>query len=117
MAKRLKLPKVSVEMRRWCALLEEEVSAWHQVSSRPMFGMLALYRGKKIFAALPRTRAAETETSLLIKLPGARHERLRGASGPGAGWVTFELDSSDDIAEALRWLERAYRKAKGRSRA
>ncbi|MBI1983963.1 MAG: hypothetical protein HYS61_07170, partial [Acidobacteria bacterium] len=77
MAKRLKLPKTNVEMQRWCAVLEQEVSAWPQVNSRPMFGMLAFYRGKRIFAALPRTRAAETASSLLVKLPGARHERLR----------------------------------------
>ena len=77
-----------------------------------MFGMLALYRGRKIFAALPRTRAAETEFSLLIKLPGADHPRLRGASGPGAGWTTFEMNSESEIAEAVRWLERAYQNAK-----
>ena len=112
MAKRIKLPKVNAEMRRWCALLEEEVSAWPQVSSRPMFGMMAFYRGTKIFAALPRTRAAETAFSLLIKLPGVQHVRLKSGSGPGAGWMTFEMNSESDIAEALRWLERAYQKAK-----
>lgn len=80
-----------------------------------MFGMLALYRGKTIFAALPRTRAAHTPSSLLIKLPGVRGARVRGASGPGAGWVTFEMASEADIAEALGWLERAYRQA-GRGR-
>ena len=112
MAKRIKLRKPNAEMQRWCALLEEEVSVWPRVKTRPMFGMLALYRGKKIFAALPRTRAAETEFSLLIKLPGADHPRLGGASGPGAGWTTFEMNSESDIAEALRWLERAYQKVK-----
>ena len=112
MAKRPKLPKTNIEMKRWSALLGEEVSAWLQVSSRPMFGMLALYRGKKIFAALPRTRAAETDSSLLIKLPGVRDARLRRGSGPGAGWVTFEMNSESDIGEALRWLGNAYQKAK-----
>ena len=80
-----------------------------------MFGMLALYRGKSIFASLPRSRGAGTESSMLLKLPGIRHERLRSGSGPGAGWVTFELNSDDDIREALRWLDRAYRQAKDRS--
>ena len=112
MAKRIKLPKTNAEMQRWCALLEAEISVWPQVSSRPMFGMMAFYRGKKIFAALPRTRAAETEFSLLIKLPGVPGARLRSASGPGAGWLTFEMTSPADIAEALRRLERAYQKAK-----
>ena len=112
MAKRIKLPKASAEMQRWSALLEEEISGWPQVSSRPMFGMLAFYRGKKIFAALPRTRAAETDSSLLIKLPGVEHPRLKRGSGPGAGWATFEMSSEADLAEALRWLEVAYQRAR-----
>ncbi len=113
MAKRPRLPKTDAEIERWYTLLVEEVSAWPQVTSRPMFGMLAFYRGKNIFAAVPRTRAAETPFSLLVKLPGVRHERLRNASGPGAGWVTFEMNSSGVTSEALRWLERAYKKARG----
>ena len=113
-AKRPKLPKADVEMQRWCAILEAEVSGWPQVTSRPMFGMLAFYRHKNIFAAIPRTRAPETAFSLLIKLPGVRNERLTGASGPGAGWTTFEMGSSTDIPEALRWLQRAYEKAQRR---
>ena len=108
---RPKLPPVSPEMERWCALLEDEVSGWRQVETRPMFGLLALYRGDRIFAALPKTRAAETANSLLIKLPGVRGERLVAASGPGKGWVGFEMESADDIPEVLRLLQRAYKKA------
>ena len=98
-------------MQRWCAQLESEISGWPDVTSRPMFGMLAFYRAKQIFAAVPRTRAVETPFSLLIKLPGARDERLR-RGGPGASWVTFAMESSTDITEALRWLGRAYQKAR-----
>lgn len=76
-----------------------------------MFGMLALYRADRIFAALPRTRAAESASSILVKLPGVRDDRLRAASGPGAAWVSFEMESAADIPQALRWLERAYAKA------
>lgn len=111
MAQRPKLPKVSPEMQRWSALLEEEVLAWRQVHTKPMFGLLALYRNDRIFAALPKTRAAETANSLLIKLPGVRDERLVAASGPGKGWVSFEMDSSADIPAALHWLQQAYKKA------
>jgi hypothetical protein len=116
MARRPELPETDPDMRRWSSLLEKEVSAWGRVSSRPMFGMLALYRGNSIFAALPRTRAPGTSSSLLVKLPGVAHERLRVASGPGAGWAAFEMDSPADIPEALRWLERAYEKAGTRRR-
>jgi hypothetical protein len=108
---RPKLPPVSLEMQRWCALLEDEVSGWRQVHTKPMFGMVALYRGDRIFAALPRTRAAESANSLLIKLPGVRGDRLSAASGPGKAWVSFEMESSDDISEVLRLLQRAYKKA------
>lgn len=114
MSKRPTLPKADVEMQRWSAVLEDEISTWPRVSSRPMFGMIGFYRGSAIFAALPRTRAAETPFSLLIKLPNTRDDRLGAASGPGAGWVTFEMESENDIPEALRWLERAYDKAKPR---
>jgi len=111
MSQRPKLPKVGPEMERWSALLEDEVSTWRQVHTKPMFGLVALYRGDRIFAALPRTRAAETANSLLIKLPGVRNERLVAASGPGKAWVSFAMESADDIPEVLRLLERAYRKA------
>jgi len=131
-AKRLKLPKTDAEMQRWCAQLESEISKWPEVSSRPMFGMLAFYRARQIFAALPRTRAADTPFSLLVKLPEATlskrsgkpegtsprrsgSQNLRGdrlsRSGPGAAWATFAMESATDIAEALRWLGRAYEKA------
>ncbi len=112
MANRPRLLKIGAEMRRWCALLEEEMSTWPEVTSRPMFGMVAFYRGKNIFAAVPRTRAAETETSLLIKLPAVRAQRPRSSRGPGAGWVSFEMTAARDITAALRRLERAYEKAR-----
>jgi hypothetical protein len=115
-AKRPHLPKADVEMLRWCAELESEIVTWPDVSSRPMFGMLAFYRASQIFAALPRTRAAQTPFSLLIKLPEgtplkrADSQRM-SRGGPGSSWVTFAMTSSTDIAEALRWLGRAYEKA------
>jgi hypothetical protein len=111
MAKRPKLPKTDEDMQRWCSELEAELSGWPYVSSRPMFGLAAYYRRKSIFAAIPRTRAVDTPYSLLIKLPGTRHQRLTSARGPGAGWVTFTLDSPADIAEALKWMKRAYDRA------
>ena len=107
---RPKLVKIDPEMQRWCALLGEEISAWPDVSAKPMFGMTGFYRGKNIFAAIPRTRAPVTARSLIIKLPGVNDTRLKPASGPGSGWVAFELESSNDINEALLWLERAYEK-------
>ena len=108
MAERPKLVKIDAEMQRWCALLGQEVSAWPDVSAKPMFGMTGFYHDQSIFAAIPRTKAAGTARSLLIKLPGVSDIRLKPATGPGSGWVAFELESSNDINEALLWLERAY---------
>ena len=115
MAERPKLFKIDAEMQRWCALLGEEVSVWPEVSAKPMFGMTGFYHGPHIFAAIPRTRAAQTARSVLIKLPGVSDKRLKPGSGPGSGWVTFELESSNDINEALLWLERAYERIRDTS--
>ncbi len=108
MAERPRLFKIDSEMQQWCALLEQELLAWPEVSAKPMFGMIGFYHGKSIFAAIPRTRAAETARTLLIKLPGLDDKRLKRASGPGSGWISYELESANDITEALTWLERAY---------
>lgn len=108
MAERPRLVKIDTEMQRWCALLEQELLTWPEVSAKPMFGLMGFYHNKSIFAALPRTRAAESPRSVLIKLTGVKNKRLKLASGPNSKWVTYELESADDITEALTWLERAY---------
>ena len=112
MSNRPLLPKADVQMQRWSAELASEIATWPRVTSRPMFGMTAFYRGDAIFAALPKTRAPETPFSLLVKMPSARSKRLRPAQGPGAGWRTFEMQSDEDLPTALSWLERAYEKAR-----
>ena len=108
MAERPRLFKSDAEMQRWCVLLEQELLAWPDVSVKPMFGMIGFYHGKNIFAAIPRTRAAESARSLLIKLPAVSGPRLKRASGKDSSWVTYELESENDISDALTWLERAY---------
>ena len=108
MAERPRLFKIDAEMQRWCALLEQELLAWPDVSVKPMFGMIGFYHGKNIFATIPRTRAAESARSLLIKLPAANGKRLKPTSGQDSSWVAYELDSENDITDALAWLERAY---------
>jgi len=114
LGKRPRLPKVDAEMQRWCASLEEELDGWPHVTSKPMFGLQAFYRGKNIFAALPGTRGAETSRSMLIKLPDVTSPRLTQAGGPGKGWMTFSMESVEDVPEALHWLERAYNMAEAR---
>jgi hypothetical protein len=102
-------------MQRWSAALEAEISTWPGVTTRPMFGMIALYRDGLIFGALPRTRALRTPFSVLVKLPGARATRLKTSKGPGAAWKDVALGSVADLPEAIEWFGRAYERARSAS--
>jgi hypothetical protein len=110
-------------MRQWSALLLDEIATWPQVTSRPMFGMTAVYRDGLIFGVLPRTRAMDTAYSVSFKVPAVTAEWKRQLesdsriiAAPGARWISFELESGDDIPAALQWFERAYQAAQRRSR-
>ncbi len=100
------LPKVAEEIKPAIAFLERELSSWPQVAAKPMFGMLAFYRGKQIFAALPRTRALGSSTAIICKLP---KDKTPGT--PGKGWKTIEIVSDGDLREALQILNRSYQQA------
>jgi len=85
-----------------------------------MFGMVALYRGPAIFAALPRTRAMETAWSVSFKLPRVsrtmkqaliQDSRVVGAEERMGKWMSFEVRSPRDVTDALAWFGRAYRQA------
>ncbi|HUC55448.1 MAG TPA: hypothetical protein VMR90_15460 [Candidatus Cybelea sp.] len=124
-SKRPKMPKFFViddEMKELSAMLEQEVSDWPGISKKPMFGYQGLYRGGKIFAALPRSRAMRSPRSIMLKLASAsptilesakKDSRVSSVSGmTGAGWVFFELEEASATKEALGWLNRAYEAAK-----
>ena len=51
---RPKLPRIPEEMRQRSYLVLREILGWPDVSSRPMFGITAVYRGNAIFGVLPR---------------------------------------------------------------
>lgn len=74
---RPKLPAISEEMKAWSAALLSELSGWPRVSTRPFFGLRAVYRGTQIFALLPRTRALETASSIAFKLEKPAPRLLR----------------------------------------
>src|SRR5437763_9311715 len=61
--------KRSPEMQRWAAMLAEELEQWPGVTTKPMFGLTGFYRGKTIFAAVPKTRCLNTPNSVIFKLP------------------------------------------------
>ena len=82
-----------------------------------MFGFTALYRGKRIFAILPRTRGMGSASSLAFKLENAGPRRLAQLQADkrlsttvmlATRWFVFELTSNRDLNDALDWLGRAY---------
>ncbi len=117
-----KLLRVSEEMRQWSAMLEQELGRWPRLMRRSMFGLVCFYRDGVIFAALPRTRALSTPNSIIFKLDPMPPWLLRRAKKDpridsereeaGARWYSFELNSQDDLRDALCWLSRAYEEAK-----
>ena len=100
------MPKASEEVRRFAALLEDEMKRWPGVRTGKMFGMVSVYRGDRIFAFLPATRGLEGANSIMIK-----RERL--AESEGQKWESLEVLSEADLPLALRKLDEAYTKARG----
>lgn len=119
----LRLAPISDQMKAWCAALAAKVSCWPQVEARSFFGFTALYRGKKMFAVLPRTRGMETANALAFKLdtpsPKLRafleeDPRIVSFAEDKERWFTFELSSDADLHGALDWLEKVHRAAGNR---
>jgi hypothetical protein len=117
MRDRPKMPPISEEMKQWSAMLKTEVSGWPQISSKPMFGMMGLYRRKKIFGGLPVTRGFDTPNSVIFRfdpMPGDLEQRALKDSRitPGKRWFSFEVASTGDMRDALWWLNQAYERTK-----
>ena len=116
------MPPISEEMKQWSAMLGQELGGWPQVTSRPMFGMLGLYRRKKIFAALPVTRAVKTANSFIFRFSPMPPDLMKRAVKepridtdrkiPGARWFSYEVGSTADLRDALWWLNQAYKQTK-----
>ena len=117
---RPRLPKITEEMKAWSAALGAEVTTWPGVTTRPMFGLTAVYRARRIFAVLPRTRCMDAPNSIAFKLESAgvriraRAQRDPHISAFGmqtARWLSFEMNCDADLPPALQWLSRAYEAA------
>jgi hypothetical protein len=116
------MPPASEEMKQWSALLGEELGKWPKVTAKPMFGLRGFYRGRKIFAALPVTRAIKNPNSLIFRIKPMPPDLLERAKKepridletrvPGAKWFVFELNSEADFRDALWWISQAYESAK-----
>jgi hypothetical protein len=105
-------------MKEWSAMLQSELNSWPFITTKSMFGFLSFYRRGKIFAALPQTRGFSSSSSLIFKfnpMPPALWKRAQADPRmdtstriPGKGWFSFELNSDNDVRDALFWLNHAY---------
>ncbi len=117
---RLALPAATEEGRRWGTLLMDELRSWPEVTVKPMFGMQGAWRGRRMFAAAPRTRAPGSPQNIMFKLRGApakvlerahRDPRIRLDPATKQCWASFALASDHDLHDVLVWLEQAWRLA------
>lgn len=115
------LVRLPDEMRRIFAMLADELATFPEITTRPMFGFTGFYRRGTIFAAIPRSRAIGSPSSLIFKLNAApervfarlkRDQRITPSEKGMTGWHSFEISAEQDIAAAQQWLAEAWRWAK-----
>lgn len=127
--RRATMKPTSEAARRWADELRQEIEQWPGVAVKRSFGMVLVYRGEIVFAALPGTRALYEEDALLIKFARettalakriAAEKRFaqgtmqqRGNSGKnkkgeGRKWRIYLLREERDVRDAVEWLARAY---------
>ena len=119
---RPRFSRIADEMKQWSAMIGQELNTWPQVKSRPMFGLRGFYRKAKIFAAVPVTRGISSANSIIFKItPMPRDLSRRAMDDPRVDaeselsrkrWHSFEVNSADDLRDALWWLSQAYERAK-----
>lgn len=115
--------------RRWAAALQVELQEWQGVTSKRAFGMVMVYRGDVVFAALPGTRALYEEDAILIKFAsetpslvrriaaekcftaGTMQQSSRKKQGESRKWRIYLLREERDAREAVEWLAEAYKLA------
>jgi len=81
-----------------------------------MFGMIGLYRGRKIFGGLPATRGFDTPNSVIFRfdpMPSNLEQRILQdrRTSPGKRWFSFDVRSAADLRDVLWWLNQAYEAA------
>jgi len=127
--RRSAMKPASEAAKRWADALRVELELWPGVVAKRAFGMLMVYRGATVFAALPVTRALFEEDAILIKFvrenpallkkiaaekrfaAGTMQERGRKKQGEGRKWRIYLLREERDAREAVEWLARAYQLA------
>ena len=112
----------SEELRSLMAAIEIEVSGWPGVRVNSMFGMRSIYRGKKIFALLPKTRSLRIGDAIwmkfgkltpVVKKKISKQPRIEPPQKhTGAQWYTLCGVTPDEYGLAIEWLAIAHRNAK-----
>ena len=132
--KRPPMKVASEAMRAWAEALRTELEPWPGVTLKRAFGMVLVYRGEVVFAALPDTRALYAEDAILVKFAEEKAALVKriaaerrfapgtmGAGGKSKGegrkWRIFLVGEDADVHAAIEWLAEAYRLARaGRGR-
>jgi hypothetical protein len=124
--KRRPMKEPSEALRAWSAALRSEVEQWPQVELKNSFGMVFVYRGEMVFAALPGTKAFYGEDAIMLKfnseprgLAGriaAEPRFVAGAMHTNSGreghkWYLLAMKTDTDVHGAIEWLAEAYRAA------
>jgi hypothetical protein len=93
----------SHEIRELCLILEQEMICWPGVEVGHVFGTLAFYHRKVMFAMLPDKRSLDSSDAIsFIAAPD-------GEANRAVKWQTFELTDRSLINSALLSLQKAYR--------
>lgn len=124
--RRARMKTTSAAAQRWAEGLRAEVEQWPGVVVKRAFGMLLIYRGKVVFAALPGSRALYEEDAVLIKFAkespavakriaaetrfgaGTMQEQGKKKQGEGRKWRIYLMREERDAQDAVEWLARAY---------
>ena len=95
--------------------LNEALGRWDGVRITPMFGRWGYFAGEQLFACFP---LREKEHDLWIRLSPADQTRALRDEGPrphrrfaARGWIEMNVETPEDVSQALRWLRRAYHNA------
>ncbi len=97
----LSLP-ASQEMRELCLILKREMIRWPGVKVDHVFGTLAFYHRKVMFAMLPDKRSLDSSEAISFIEPP------NGEAKQNVKWQTFELTDRSRINKALLSLQKAY---------
>jgi hypothetical protein len=129
--KRSPMKPVSETMRGWGEGLREELEQWPGVRVARNFGMVWVYRGDVVFAALPYTLALYAEEAIMLKFQEEKPvlaKRMaadphfiatpvgsaRNPKSEGHKWRFFMLRGDADVHAAIEWLAEAYQMARKR---